>query len=143
MVQTFNPAHYAITTAKDHDYLAFYHKEQDLRSQLGYPPFSYLAGIRLQGNVKRKTAEITSKVGRGMVRILEGWPKKGKDIQLLGPVEAPLSKLKGKYRWQILVKSKGAALLHYYLGEVRQMASGILKSEGVAMIIDVDPYHML
>jgi primosomal protein N' (replication factor Y) len=143
VVQTFNPAHYAITTAKDHDYLAFFHKEQDLRSQLGYPPFSHLAGLRLQGNVKRKTAEITSKVGRGMVGILDGWPKKGKDIQLLGPVEAPLSKLKGKYRWQILVKSKGAALLHYYLGEVRQMASGILKSEGVTMIMDVDPYHML
>jgi primosomal protein N' (replication factor Y) len=143
VVQTFNPAHYAITTARDHDYLSFYHKEKDLRSQLGYPPFSYLAGLRLQGNVKRKTEEITREVGRSMVQILEGWPKKGRDIQLLGPVEAPLSKLKGKYRWQILVKSKGAALLHYYLGEVRQMTAGILRSEGVAMVIDVDPYHML
>ena len=114
-----------------------------MRSQLGYPPFSYLAGLRLQGNVKRKTEEITREVGRSMVQILEGWPKKGRDIQLLGPVEAPLSKLKGKYRWQILVKSKGTALLHYYLGEVRKMASGILRSEGVAMVIDVDPYHML
>lgn len=143
VVQTFNPAHYAITTAQNHDYLSFYHKEQELRAQLGYPPFSYLAGLRLQGNVKLKTEEITREVGRGMVQILEGWPKKGRHIQLLGPVEAPLSKLKGKYRWQILVKSKGAALLHYYLGEVRQMASGILRSEGVTMVIDVDPYHML
>jgi primosomal protein N' (replication factor Y) len=143
VVQTFNPAHYAITTARDHDYPAFYQKEQDLRAQLGYPPFSYLAGLRLQGNVKRKTEEFTREVGRGMVRILEGWPNRGKDIQLLGPVEAPLSKLKGKYRWQILVKSKGAALLHHYLGEVRQMASAILRSKGVAMVIDVDPYHML
>jgi primosomal protein N' (replication factor Y) len=110
---------------------------------LGYPPFSYLAGLRLQGNVKGNTEEITREVGRGMVRILDGWPKKGREIQLLGPVEAPLSKLKGKYRWQILVKSKGAELLHYYLQEVQQMAKGILRSKGVAMVIDVDPYHML
>ena len=143
IVQTFNPEHYAIVTARDHDYASFFQRERELREQLGYPPFSYLAGLRLQGNVKRKTEEITREVGRSMVQILEGWPKKGRDIQLLGPVEAPLSKLKGKYRWQILVKSKGAALLHYYLGEVRQMASGILRSEGVAMVIDVDPYFMM
>ena len=78
-----------------------------------------------------------------MAGILANWPKKGKDIQVLGPVEAPLSRLKGKYRWQILVKSKGSGLLHYFLNKVEGLSGRILRKTGVNMIMDVDPYHML
>jgi primosomal protein N' (replication factor Y) len=75
--------------------------------------------------------------------ILRGWPKRGKDIQVLGPVEAPLSKLRGKYRWQIFVKSKGTVLRHYFLTEVDELAAKMLRGTGVQLIIDVDPYQML
>ena len=143
IVQTFNPEHYAISCAKGHDYLTFFQKEKELREQLGYPPFSYLACLRFQGNSKGSTADMAEQVGRGMIELLKRWPKRGKEIQVLGPVEAPLSKIRGKYRWQILVKSKGAALLHYFLREIDGFSTRMLKSSGVAMITDVDPYQML
>jgi primosomal protein N' (replication factor Y) len=143
IVQTFNPEHYAINTAKEHDFPSFFEKEKELREQLTYPPFSYLACLRVQGNNPKVTAAMAQRVGRGIVGIVEGWPKRGKEIQVLGPVEAPLAKLKGKYRWQILVKSKGAGLLHYLLGEVEGVARKMLRSSGVNLIMDVDPYQML
>lgn len=143
IVQTFNPAHYAIVTAKDHDYPSFFQRERELREQLGYPPFSYLACLRLQGNNSETTADMAQRLGRGITGVLERWPKKGREIQVLGPAEAPLAKLKGKYRWQILIKCKGAELLHYFLREIDALTRKMLRGSGVSLIVDVDPYQML
>ena len=143
IVQTFNPGHYAIMAVKNHDYLSFFKKESELRKQLGYPPFSYLACLRFQGNDQIATVNTARKLGEEIKAILKNWPKKGKDIQVLGPAESPLAKLKGKYRWQILIKSKGTELLHYLLKEVEGFSRNILRRSGVKMIIDVDPYQML
>lgn len=143
IVQTFNPEHYAISTARNHDYQSFYKGEKELREQLGYPPFSYLASLRFQGNNQRKTVKMAEVMGQRILGILKNWPKRGKDIQVLGPAEAPLAKLRGKYRWQILLKGKGSGVLHYLLREVEGFSRGILRGTGVSMIIDVDPYQML
>jgi primosomal protein N' (replication factor Y) len=143
IVQTFNPEHYAITTARAHDFQTFYQQEKDLRQQLGYPPFRYLACLRFQGNNRQDTERITFDFGGRLKGMLLKWPKRGKDIQILGPAEAPLSKLKGKYRWQILIKSKSARLLHYFLNETENVSVKFLRNTGVSLIIDVDPYQML
>jgi primosomal protein N' (replication factor Y) len=143
IIQTFNPDHYAVTTARDHDYQGFFEKERELREQLGYPPFSYLACLRLQGNSKNKTAELTQLLARNMASITRKWPKRGKEIQVLGPVEAPLAKLRGKYRWQVFVKCKGRALLHLFLKEVMAVSEKTLRATGVKLVVDVDPYQMM
>lgn len=143
IIQTFNPEHYAISAAKNHEFALFFKKENQLREQLGYPPFSYLACLRLQGNNQAVTANMAQRAGKGMIGILKRWPKRGKEIQILGPAEAPLSKLKGKYRWQILVKTKRAQLLSYFLREVEGLTRKMLRGSGVNLIVDVDPYQML
>jgi len=143
IVQTFNPAHYAITTAQDHDYATFFQKEKELREPLGYPPFSYLACIRIQGSEQKKTEDTVRQIGRDMIMLLERWPKRGKEIQVLGPTEAPLSKLKGKYRWQILVKSRESGLLHYFLKRVDDRSKKLVRKGRINLTIDMDPYQML
>ena len=143
IIQTFNPGHYAIESAKKHDYKSFYEYEIQLRELLNYPPFGYLACIRLSGNERGAAQSAAARMGQEMKRILDGWPKKGKEIQVLGPAEAPLSKLRGKYRWQLLLKSKNSGLLHYYLRRVKDHSGSILKGSGVSMVIDIDPYQML
>jgi len=142
-IQTFNPAHYAITAAQDHDYPAFFRLEKELREQLGYPPYSFLACYRLRGNNQKNTSHMAEQIGESMRGILARWPKRGGEIQVLGPAEAPLTKIRGKYRWQILVKCKRAGLLHYFLGEMEEVAGKLLRGSGVSMGLDVDPYHML
>ncbi len=143
IIQTFNPGHYAIESAKKHDYKSFYDHEINLREMLGYPPFGYLACIRFSGSGKDATQIAARKIAQEMNSILENWPKKGKEIQILGPAEAPISRLRGKYRWQILLKSKNSGLLHYFLKRVRDASGAKLKGSGVGMVIDIDPYQML
>jgi primosomal protein N' (replication factor Y) (superfamily II helicase) len=143
MIQTFYPDHYAVTAARDHDYPTFFQKEIELRKQLGYPPFSYLACLRLQGNQKQKTEDMARRVAERMIQVTGSWPKRGKDLQVLGPVEAPLSKLKGKYRWQVFIRSKGPNLLHVFLKKVGESLRRLLKGSGVSLTIDIDPYQML
>lgn len=142
IIQTFNPGHYAIRSATAHDYHGFFEKESSLRKQLGYPPFSSLACLRLKGNSKERTAEAVQRLGADMRAVLSGWPKKGQDIQVLGPVEAPIPKLKGKYRWQILVRSRNIPVLKYFLTHIEQQARKTLRSSGVQLVLDVDPYQM-
>ncbi len=143
IVQAFNKGHYAIMDATGHDYLSFFKKEKALREQLGYPPFSYLACLRFQGKDQKQTAEMANRIGLEIKSILKKWPKRGHEIQILGPAEAPLAKLKNKHRWHILIKSKGTELLHFLLKEVEGFSRSMLRKSGVAMIIDVDPYQML
>jgi len=143
IVQTFTPENYAITAAKNHDYKSFFMKEQELRGQLGYPPFSYLACLRFQGNDKASTEIKARDIGNQINAMVKGWPKRGKEIQILGPVEAPIAKLKGKYRRQILIKSRGAELLHFLIKEIEAISRDELRKSGVSMIVDVDPYQML
>lgn len=143
IIQTFNPDHYALITATAHDYQAFFERENDLRKQLSYPPFSHLACLKLLGNSKIKTADAAQRLSLGIRGILAKWPKRGKEILVLGPVEAPISKIKGKFRWQILLKSESSSLLHHLLGRIEKSARKDLKSTGVHLILDVDPYQML
>ncbi|MCD6296847.1 MAG: primosomal protein N' [Deltaproteobacteria bacterium] len=143
IIQTFNPEHYAIRTATAHDYPAFFEEEMELRGQLSYPPFSHLACLRLKGNNREKTAEAVHRFSLSVRGILTQWPKRGKEIQVLGPAEAPISKLKGKHRWQILIKSKSVSLLQHFLTEVERRYKKGLQSNGVNLVLDVDPYQML
>jgi len=142
IIQTFNPEHYAISAATEHNFQMFFEKEKELREQLGYPPFSHLAFLKLKGNSQTKTSEAARYLTRNIKGVLRRWPTRGKELQVLGPVEAPISKLKGKYRWQILIKSQNVSLLRHLLNEVESFSRRGLKSSGVHLILDIDPYQM-
>ena len=47
IIQTFNPEHYAIRYAKNHDYLGFFNQEMQIIHKLGYPPYYYLTSIKI------------------------------------------------------------------------------------------------
>ncbi len=142
IVQTFNVDHYAIKTAITHDYDAFFEKERELREALEYPPFSHMTCLRIKGNSKEKTAESAHLLGEAMKEIVAGWPRRGKEIRILGPAEAPLFRVKGKYRWQILVKSRKAAMINHLVEAVDRLFRGKLQSKGVQLSVDVDFYQM-
>ena len=143
IIQTFNPDHYVIRAAMAHDFHSFFDTEKGLREQLGYPPFSNLACLRLQGDSKKMTEEAVYQLSSNLRAILRRWPKRGKEIQVLGPVEAPISRLKGKHRWQLLVKSRSVSLLRHLLIEVERSSLKALRSRDVHLVSDVDPYDML
>ena len=143
IVQTFNPEHYSIQQASFHDFTNFYKEEIVFRRELSYPPFCRLINFRISGNSKRDTAEYAEDLGGFCDDLLKKNSNYHKYIEILGPVAAPIEKLRGKYRWQILIKGKKTNLLHSFARQIMQEAPLRIKGKGVALSVDVDPINML
>jgi primosomal protein N' (replication factor Y) len=141
VIQTFNPDHYSILKAKDHDFIGFYQEEIQFRRALEYPPFSRLINFRLVGNSEKRTKVIAEE----MARIGQSLLKKGyrKGIEILGPSTAPFGKMRGKFRWQMLAKGKSVQLLHQFAQELAIRLEEEAKGKGVNLDIDVDPVFIL
>jgi primosomal protein N' (replication factor Y) len=141
VIQTFNPDHYSILKAKDHDYIGFYREEIQFRKALEYPPFSRFINFRLVGNSEKRTKDVAEEMGRiGQSLLKTGY---GKGIDLLGPSSAPFAKMKGKYRWQMLAKAKSHQWLHQFAKELASRMEVQIKGKGVNLDIDVDPVFIL
>ncbi len=140
IIQTFNPDHYSIVKAKDHDFIGFYQEEIQFRKALGYPPFSRLINFRLIGNSERRTKAMAEEMGRIGRELLKKYER---GIELLGPSLAPFSKMRGKFRWQMLVKGKNSAWLHQFARELASRLQTETRGKGVELDIDVDPVFIL
>lgn len=99
IIQTYNPESYAIKTAAKHDYVEFYQREIRDREKYSYPPFSTLIKLTFSSTNNKKAEDETNQ----LMRILEN-ELIDKNIQVMGPSTAFLSKIAGKYRWQIILK---------------------------------------
>jgi len=137
IIQTHNPDHYSITRAASHDYEGFAKKELEYRKQLYYPPYGRLARIVLRGkeskDVKEKAIDIANKLREAI--------KSSKDeVDILGPAPTPITRIKDKYRWHIIVKSNNLEKLRMALKSIENEGK---KSKKVQTIIDVDPYMLL
>jgi primosomal protein N' (replication factor Y) (superfamily II helicase) len=137
LVQTLAPEHYALTHAVAHDYEGFYQKEIAFREDVGYPPFAHLASLILS-SVSPAQAESSSEEAAGLLRRIKGDCRLR--VEILGPVTAPLGKVRGRFRWQILLKGKDRAELHRLLFHFK---AGYAHPSTVRMVVDVDPVEML
>lgn len=141
VIQTFNPEHISIQTAKNHDFNRFYHEEMEFRRALGYPPLSRLVNFRLTGNNEKRTLWAAKEMERiGRVLLKRGFEKR---IELLGPSAAPFLKLKGKFRFQMLAKGLHSKLLHQFSRELVAQIEEAIKARGVSLDVDVDPVFIL
>jgi len=141
IIQTLSPEHYSLNRVQKHDYLGFFEIEFSQRRESGYPPFSRLALARFAGNSEEKTrkaAEEAAQAGRELLANQADSP-----VNLLGPAPAPLAKLKGKYRFQVLIGSPRVKPLHQFLDQWLSRVRPRLKGRGVTLILDVDPYQMM
>ncbi len=141
VIQTFNPDHYSILRAKDHDFIGFYHEEIQFRRALEYPPFSRFINFRLIGTSEKKTKLMAEEMGRIGESLLKRGYQKG--VEVLGPSAAPFAKMKGKFRWQMLAKGKNSQWLHQFAQTLAIRLEEKTKMRGVRLDIDVDPVFIL
>jgi primosomal protein N' (replication factor Y) len=129
ILQTYNPEHYSIQAAAAHDYERFYREELAFRRQQGYPPFRRLARlVYLHSNARQCEAEarrMAEVLGHTVARL--GLP----GIELIGPAPCYLGRLRGYYRWQVLLRAPDPAPL---LREV---------TFPLGWQVDVDPVSLL
>jgi len=132
IVQTYAPEHYAILSAAKHDYEKFYDKEIQSRNELGFPPFVYLTKITLRSRDEARLERQARKLGTDLRDYMKG-------TEILGPAPAPISKVRGYYRWNILLKGKNRSIMSATL---RKALGKIRRPSGVLMAVDVDPVSM-
>jgi primosomal protein N' (replication factor Y) len=142
ILQTYNPGHFSIASAQAQDFLSFYDREIEFRRALRYPPFSRLAQIKISGKDKEQTETLALELGRIFRRRKADDPFK-KSIDVLGPIEAPLLKIAGKYRWQILLKAAGVRILHRFISVLMSENPTVFNNTKASVLLDVDPYDML
>ena len=102
IVQALNTSHYAIQCAISHDGEGFYRQELDFRSEAGYPPFAFLACLSFSGTSEGSVAARAEETER-LLRTIKSESKLR--VEILGPAMAPLYRLRGRFRRQILLKS--------------------------------------
>ncbi|MBI5606272.1 MAG: primosomal protein N' [Deltaproteobacteria bacterium] len=141
-IQTYNPDHYIFKYVCLHDYIGFYNQEVHFRRALKYPPFSRLINVLFQGNVEARVVETAGKTQRLLMQAVK---KNHWDpfLELLGPVSAPIAKIKGRYRWQMLLKGENSRILHQAAMMIRQAEKDLSQGKGVQIILDMDPVDML
>jgi primosomal protein N' (replication factor Y) len=143
VLQTYNPDHFCVLTARDQDYKAFYNHEIRFRSALKYPPFSRLIHIVVAGKDKEQTARCAQNLG-DICGSLQSRNRMYRDsVERLGPVAAPLPRLQKQYRWHILLKGVKPEPLHGISRALMEKAGRTSSRTGVKVIVDVDPVDML
>jgi primosomal protein N' (replication factor Y) len=143
ILQTYNPEHFSIRAARDQDFEAFYEQEIGFRKALGYPPFARLIQLRISGRDAQITREQAEALGAQCRALQAGDPAFAESIQILGPIEAALARIAGHFRWQILIKSLQAAVLHRFADRLLAGHSSALTGRQVRTVIDVDPLSLM
>lgn len=138
IIQSLAPDHYSISTARLHDYRSLFDREIELRRSLQFPPFSRLINIRIEGlqesQVKRSALALADRA-RHMT-------KTHNSVTVLGPAPAPLAKLHGRFRWQLLLKSDNIKILHGF-STALLAAHRATQPVAIKLSLDVDPENML
>lgn|GEM_PF-1414046 len=135
VVQTFYGSHHCFTAAVDGDYDAFWRAEMPLREKLGLPPYRRFVLVKLEGKNEDKVAERAGEVACEVREIF------GESAEVVGPVPAPIKKIKDRYRMQVLVKTDAPTI--YKRGPTLAALNRARGKRTVAVRVDVDPVGFL
>ena len=128
IVQSYNPEHYAIRCVQQHEYSHFYQQEISLRRQLRNPPFSRLVRMLYL----HTSDDYCQRECRRMQRLLKRErDSQGLDIDIIGPSPAFIPRLRGRYRWQLILRGDDPSLLLKDIAPPRGWA------------VDIDPLSLL
>ncbi len=137
IIQTMNPNHYSIRHSRTHDYEGFYNEEIAYRTELHYPPIGRIIKLEIK-SVQESHAAEAAKTAQNRIRHL----MRGKDTILLGPAPAPISRVRGQYRFHLL-------LLSQHRDKIKTLAiegkNAVEEKYGrkCRVIIDVDPVNLM
>ena len=138
VVQTYYPDHYAILAAMKHDYSAFAERELKYRRWMHYPPFGALANVLVQSQKLEEASGWAAILGKYLVQCQNG----GAAVRVLGPCTAPIARIKGAYRFHMILKAGSRKALNAALRGMLAHA----ETEGVPrrnVIVDVDAARLM
>jgi primosomal protein N' (replication factor Y) len=132
LVQTYHPDHYAIRAALENDDARFAAEELRFRRTFHYPPFTRMI-LLLVRDRNRDRAETAI---RDLASTIEG-ASTLPDLRLSGPAPAPFERLRGEWRFQLVLRSAHGRGLRDLVRE------GLAARPLGGLVVDVDPQHLL
>jgi primosomal protein N' (replication factor Y) len=136
VVQTYYPDHYAILAASKHDYKSFVDRELKFRRWMHYPPFGVLANVLIQSQKLEEAVAWSSEIGKWFQNTApEG-------VRVLGPCTAPIARIKGTYRFHLILKASSRKALNAAL---RAMLAHADKASIPRrnLVVDVDALRLM
>ena len=132
LIQTYHPDHYAIRAVLRADDAAFAAEEMRFRRTFHYPPYTRMVQLLLQDSHRDRGWDRTVRLARE----IEDHPL-ARDVRVTGPAPAPLERLRGRWRFQLLLRTESGAQLRQLLRETAPRAPG------GDLVIDVDPQQLM
>ena len=136
VVQTYYPDHYAIVAAAKHDYASFVERELKYRRWMHYPPFGVLANVLVQSAKLEEAARWSAELGKWFEKAVpEG-------VRVLGPCTAPIARIKGTYRFHMILKAGSRKALNAALRAMlaHADAAGVPRRN---VVVDVDALRLM
>ena len=136
VVQTYYPDHYAIVAASTHDYASFAERELKYRRWMHYAPFGVLANVLVQSAKLEEAAGWSAELGKWFQRApIEG-------VRVLGPCTAPIARIKGVYRFHMILKAQSRRALNAALRGMLAHAetAGVPRRN---LVVDVDALRLM
>ncbi len=140
VIQTYNTEDFSILAACKHDYISFYNQEIKIREILDYPPYTEIATVIVSG-INDRNAEDTSKLVKKNLN--ESFSEFAGKADILGPARSPLSKIKNKYRWRIIIKCNDKDMLIKALSKVLDSFYNKKGRNAIDISVDINPVNML
>lgn len=141
ILQTYNPEHYSIQFSRNSDYKGFYDEEIKLRKALKYPPFLRMGVITVFGKDNNRVKFAVEK----WHLLLNGVIGDNNEVEILGPHPAPLEKINGNHRYQIVLKfgyniqkQVADALDRVFIEDKER-----IRQNDIKVSIDLDPVSIL
>ncbi len=132
IIQTYFPDHPAVRHATGHDVASFIDDELVFRNAFGYPPTTRMAVVRFESSDSRAASAAAAEAARAAAPLPSG-------VRLRGPAPAPIERIRGAWRWQVLVTAPNRDLLRETL--VRMETA--IPPRSVRTVVDVDPLSTL
>jgi primosomal protein N' (replication factor Y) len=136
LIQTFHPEHYALRHACAQDYAGFYEQEIRHRKNLSYPPFVALASLLIHDANFTRAQQTAQELKRALDAA-----NKQRLCRILGPAPAPLARLRGEHRLQILIKARSRSVLRETL--TIALADAETKCEMPTVNVEIDPVNLM
>lgn len=138
-IQTYNPDHPSIILAQKNAFADFAKSALIEREEHLYPPYGRLIAVRFQGASKGAVVK-AAQIFFERSKILQKKYKAYEAVELLGPAEAPLARIKNQHRWHALIKGEEHKVIHGFIKQL--LGDEAWVPSGVRINPDVDPYHM-
>ncbi|MGE5614416.1 MAG: primosomal protein N' [Bacillota bacterium] len=140
IIQTYNTDDYSIVSSCRNDYESFFRQESEVRKRLKYPPFTNIGYLIVSSVNDRHAFEYAKKT----VSYLSAGINADEGDELMpGPMRAPVSKLKNRYRWRLVVKCDSLERLVELLSGASDYFDRIRGRHDVRLSVDINPVNMM